>query len=204
MKKLLFGVIAIVLFTNLSFGQSINECNKQLEIFKSQIENTSKGEFISSDFEKPKNLNDYLSQIKKRDVIINTVYHTKLDTKSDRGILDIYTIQYSKDVSKYIIIIENQNDITQSNVIDASLDFSNQSIKLVSHTDYLVDTGSIGKRNWSKCFGDCLSAGLDSHGLLGQVIILTGAAGAVCPPCGIVSATYVGILALGCAGGCMP
>lgn len=205
MKNFLFGLLATVLVSTFSYGQvSITDCNKQLEIFKTQLKNNSSGQITLSDNSKPTNLTNYLSQIKKSDIVINTVSHIKLDTKSDRGILDIYTLQYSKDASKYIVIIENQVDLTHSNIIDASFDFSDSSIKLLSHNDYLVNTNVTGKRNWGKCFGDCMSAGLDAHGLLGEVIILGGAAGAVCPPCGFVSATYVGVLALGCAGGCMP
>lgn len=204
MKKLVFGLIATVVLGNLSFGQvSLKECNKQLDSFKSQIKSVSKGQIVSSDNQRPEKLGYYLSQLEKGDIVINTVSHVKLDTKTEDGILDVYSLQYSKDLSKYLIIIENTNDLTQSNIIDASLDFSNESIKVISHDEFLVDTGVAGKRGWSKCFGDCFSAGLDTHGLLGQVIVLGGATSAICPPCGFVALTYVSVLFLGCAGGCV-
>jgi hypothetical protein len=115
----------------------------------------------------PKNLTSYLSKISKSDSIINTSSHIKLDTKSDSGVLDIYSMQYSKDEIKYLIIIENENDLTQCSIIDASFDFSNKSIKLLSHNDFFINSNIEGKIKWSKCFGDCMSAGLDAHELLG-------------------------------------
>jgi len=205
MKKVLFGLIATILVSAFTYGQvSMDDCNKQLENFKTQLNTELSGQITLCDNSRPKNLAFYLNQIHKSDIFINTVSHIKLDTKSDRGILDIFSLQYSKDLSKYIVIIENQNDLTKSNLIDISLDFTDNSVKVLSHIDTLVNTGVTDKRNWSACFGDCLSAGLDSHGLLGQVIILGGSASVICAPCGFVSATYVGVLALGCAGGCMP
>lgn len=129
--------------------------------------------------------------------------HIKLDTKSNGSILDIYTVQYSKDQSKYLIVIENKNDLKYDNVVDASFDFSNSSVTLLSHQSSLIETGvKTEEATWSRCFGDCLSAGLDPRNLLGQVIILGGAASGVCPPCGAVAGVYTGVLALGCAGGC--
>jgi hypothetical protein len=42
MKKLVFGLIATVLLSNFSVGQvTITEFNKQLEIFKTQVKNSS-------------------------------------------------------------------------------------------------------------------------------------------------------------------
>ena len=204
MKKILFGLISTVLLTNMSFGQAtVSECNEQLEIFKTQVKSNSNGQIILSDFAQPNNLTSYLKQINKSNIKINTSSHITLDTKSDSGILEIYSIQYSSDESKYLIIIENQIDLTQSNIVDASFDFSNKSIKLLAHNDFLVDTNLQGKRSWSQCFGDCMSAGLDAHGLLGQVIIVGGASAAICPPCGAVASVYVGVLLLGCSGGCV-
>lgn len=184
-------------------AQNVTDYNNQLESFKKQIKSSEKGEIISIDNEKPLELDSYLSQIGKKDIKLNTVSHIKLDTKSEKGVLDIYSIQYSSDFTKYLTIIENEHDVSQSNIIEGSYDFSNKSIKLLSHVEYLVNTSKYAGKGWSKCFGKCLTAGLSTEGLLGQVIALGGAATVVCPPCGYVAATYVAVLALGCAGGCV-
>lgn len=201
MKKIFLGLVALIM-VNVN-AQSINDLNNQLESFKTQIRSAEKGVIISMDTDKPEKLDSYLEQIGKRGITINTSSHIKLDTKSNSGVLDIYTIQYSNDLTKYIMIIENPIDLTQSNVVEASLDFTNNSIKLLSHNSFLVNTGVAGKSGWSKCFGKCLTAGLSTEGLLGQVIVLSGSASVICPACGFVSATYVAVLALGCAGGCV-
>lgn len=203
MKKLFFGLVATIMLSVTGNAQDIKDYNNQLESFKTQIKSTEKGVIISIDNEQPRELGNYLSQIGKENIEINTVSHIELDTKSENGVLDIYSIQYSSDFSKYLIVIENKNDVTQSNIVDASFDFSNKSIKLLSHTEYLVNTNQLGKQGWSKCFGKCLTAGLSTEGLLGQVITLGGAFSVVCLPCGYVAATYVAVLALGCAGGCV-
>jgi hypothetical protein len=131
MKKILFGLIATVMLSFAGNAQDVKDLNIQLESFKSQIKSGEKGEIISIDNEKPLELDSYLLQIGKKNIEINTVSHIKLDTKSEKGILDIYSIQYSSDFTKYLTIIENENDNTQSNIIEGSYDFTNKSIKLL-------------------------------------------------------------------------
>ena len=66
MKKLVFGLIATVLLSNFSVGQvTITEFNKQLEIFKTQVKNSSNSQIVLSDESMPKNLTSYLSKISK-------------------------------------------------------------------------------------------------------------------------------------------
>ncbi len=36
-----------------------------------------------------------------------------------------------------------------------------------------------------------------------KVIVISGSTAVICPSCGYVAATYVGVIALGCAGGCV-
>lgn len=197
MKKLLFSIIATVFITTISFAQSINDYNKQFDIFKNQQNLKSEASIVKFDDEKPANLDKYLVQAGLEKEQINTISHLQIDTKSNLGIMETYALQYSKDdYTKYLIIVKDPKFEENYVALNAKFNFKDNTVSVVGMTH--------GKRSWSKCFGDCLTNGLDSHGLLGQVIILTGAAGVVCPPCGFVSATYVGVLALGCAGGCMP
>ena len=194
--------IVLLLFCSQLQSQTLSELNKQLESFKSQIRSTSTGVITSMDNASPSKLTSYMSQLGKSNERINFVKHIVLDTKTSAGILNIYAVSYSSNYSKFVLITEDNVDTNVANAQDILFNFDNNQIKVLSHTgSILLRNGKRGS-GWSTCFGNCLSDGLDTHGLLGQVIVITGAASAVCPPCGFVSATYLGLLTLGCAGGC--
>lgn len=206
MKKIKFSFIMSILVSNLIFCQvNISECNKQLENFKIQIGNKSNAQIILVDNIKSKRIDNYLIKHNIEYQNINTLSHIKLDTKSENGIFDIYSIQFSEDTKRYLFIIENEKDSTKNLVFESNINFSKQTINLLSHEYLLAESDMSTERSkWGDCFGACLEAGMSAHGLMGQVILLTGAASVVCPPCGFVAATYVAVLAVGCAGGCNP
>lgn len=190
-------------------GTTIIESNKALNELKAQFNIKSEGIILMADNAKPKYLQHYLSQLNKKESDIKSYNHILLDTKTNDGILDVYTIQYSDDITKYLFIVESEKDLFFSPVYDVQLEITNdESLHMVSHTDYIVANGEGDKEKpkpkpgWSQCFGDCVTSGLDAHGMLGFVIIGGTTAAPVCPPCGFVASTYLAVLLLGCGGGC--
>jgi len=198
-------LILTIIVSNTSFCQvTTEEANDLLVSVSKQTNSKLNGSIIESNNEKPEKLASYLSQLKMEDVEVNSYSHIKLDTKQNAGIIDIYILQYSKDTSKYLVFVENKIDLAENNAIKLSIDFTKDTAKLTSYETSLVKTGGVAlKKNWSKCFGNCLAAGLDSSGLIGQVIIIGGGLSFICPVCGAVAGVYTSIVILGCAGGCM-
>lgn len=196
MKKLLFGLLATVLLTINSYGQNIDDYNKQFNEFKEQQKLKSDAIIIKSDQNKPLNLSKYLNQSGLQNEQINTITHIQIDTKSSLGILETYSVQYSKDnYSKYLIIIEDSKMSENYILVNAMFNFKDDSVSVIEVLR--------GKSRWSECFGNCVDAGLSAHSTIGRAIISLGvAAGFGCAPCGAAAATYTGVILLGCAGGC--
>ena len=197
---------------DVSLNTNIDEVNKTFEEFKARLNVTADGVIIASDDEKPKYLSKYLSQLNKKESDMKVFNHISLDTKTSNGILDIYTIQYSNDITKYLFIVESSNDLYFSNIYDVQLEITkDNNLALISHNDYIMSNGEGDDKNpkptpssgWSQCFGDCMTAGLDYHNLLGQVILVGGGTAWMCPPCGAVASLYVTTLAVACGGGCI-
>ncbi|PZQ92557.1 MAG: hypothetical protein DI548_00565 [Flavobacterium johnsoniae] len=196
MKKVLFSILVYVSVSVFCVAQTLEDYNRQLNVFKEDFKIKSDGELLKADSKRPINLPTYLEQMGLEKDIINTVTHVEVYSKSDLNLINVYAVQYSKDdYSKYLMVIEDAKALENYILINCSFDFKNNTVSVYKTAK--------GKSKWSDCFGSCVEKGLSAHTTIGRVIIGMGvAAGFGCVACGAVAATYTSVILLGCAGGC--
>ncbi|HEX8269983.1 MAG TPA: hypothetical protein VF581_08825 [Flavobacterium sp.] len=188
--------------SNMQRAGDLAAAQRMLTDMKSQFKVNSNAEIISIDDDRPALYTDYLQQLNMSNIVVNTVNHIVLDTKTDVGLIDIYTFQYSQDSSKVLTIYEGKS-FDRTLAYDISYNFTTNNMQLVSSTSYLLNNYSVGAKFSMACFKTCMSHIMSSDTTIGATIWVLGiAGGAGCVPCGAAAAVYAGFGTLGCAGGC--
>jgi hypothetical protein len=181
MKKVIFGLITIFSFFNLSFGQTFEESKNHLSIIQKKLKVENNINLILIDKNIPAKVKEYLANLENSEFyLMGSSSHSKIENLDSKIIFDVYTLQSKKDESKFVVIIENSNN-----------------------SDVINEYSYASKTKYGPCLKKCIAKVLDTNDTVGQIITIGGVLGGLgCGPCGIVSGFFFGVGALGCAGGC--
>jgi hypothetical protein len=201
MKKVIFGLITIFSFFNLSFGQTFEESKNHLSIIQKKLKVENNINLILIDKNIPAKVKEYLANLENSEFyLMGSSSHSKIENLDSKIIFDVYTLQSKKDESKFVVIIENSNN-SDVLIVESDFIFSKDNVSLNS---YVINEYSYAsKTKYGPCLKKCIAKVLDTNDTVGQIITIGGVLGGLgCGPCGIVSGFFFGVGALGCAGGC--
>ncbi|WP_452220583.1 hypothetical protein [Lacinutrix salivirga] len=203
----------------------------ELNAILKQINKNYQKEIIINKFETnvlTKSMSDYLKANKTRDFTSNYIEINDIEmlsnlkmnvitfnnrksvtNKSSEGILNTTIIDIEDDNEfKIMVEIITEKDVNsdawtiiETNVIENDYNRGNN-----CHGSYTVacaDANGDGEVSYGECFGACVGYALDTNEFSGKVIVYAGVAGGVgCVGCGIAAGALLGIISIGCAGGC--
>lgn len=201
----------------------LSEPTKDLKDLANQFAiDMGKAELLNVDENAPANLALYLSEMQKTGEVFDHISHFEVDTKAEVGVMNIYSLRYASDSSKFLIIYEGDYEDNFAYDINMDITDSNNSISKSSSLTGLsggkltfgltdisppmpISNPNVTTPNkfYPECFKKCVSKGLDpSKSLMGVLIVGLTAQSWYCLPCGAVAGVYTTIVLVGCAGGC--
>ena len=174
-------------------------------------------EITAFDDSRPENLEEYLRQLNKQGEEFDYSYHTTIDTQTELGVVNTYTLRYSSDSTKFLVIYETNfiegfaYDMTMSIVENkerSTEEETHYDIGNISRTEPIIiqnpnQISPISQKFSTGCFKRCILKAVDpSQSFMGLVILGAGSQGWWCPPCGAVAGIYGTVALIGCGGGC--